>query len=208
MTQDDYENLAQSFLSYITKYMSENDEIDIKKDIINYITRVNRTIDFKLATDEELYTDIILRTLKEHDYFELSQKTQNVKMYRLAENGKAYFRRMKELEAKINPRPKFFIPSINDKSETLDIWTDLKKLTCTNEKSICNKKVHRLVSKHNGREIIDEIGRITKSNNEQVFAIIETDNRFYVFTPSRGYLKSTPMEVGKQSVIHVSYFDE
>lgn len=208
MTDTEYDELAKSFFHHSIRHGYENMEINLKKEIKNYITRENRAIELKLAADADFYSDVILRYLKELNYFEMSPKAQNEEMYMLTENGKSHFRRIKEFDAKINPRSKFFIPSINDKSKTLDIWTDLKKLTCTNEKSISNKKVYRLVSKHNGREIIDEIGRITKSNNEQVFAIIETEDRFYVFTPNRGYLKSTPMEVGKQSVIQVSYFDE
>lgn len=96
MTQEDIEDLTRLFFGYITKYISENEEIDLENNIRNYITRENRMIEIKLDADVKLFVDIIRTNLKKCDYFEPTQKIRNVQMYSLTENGKAYLRKMQE----------------------------------------------------------------------------------------------------------------
>ena len=103
---------------------------------------------------------------------------------------------------------KFFIPYIEDEKKQTEMFIDLKKSVSDGHSSKFDRKVFKILSTHKGKEISDEVGRITKSNNEEVFAIIEASDRFYVFTPSRGFFKSDPMMVGKSSVIATVYFDD
>lgn len=202
MKQDDIEDLTQSFLVDFLKYASENIETDLKNNIKQYLIQIN------YIKKDQLMVDIIRTSLKNHGYFEATQKVRDIQQYRLTEKGNIFLRRMNELNAKIYQNPKFFMPLDVDVSKSIEIWTDLKKSVCVYDKLTHNKKVYKLVSRHNGLEMLDEVGRITKSNNEVVIAIIETDDRFYVFTQSRGYLKSDPMMVGKSSVIATVYFDD
>jgi hypothetical protein len=103
---------------------------------------------------------------------------------------------------------KFFIPNVDDETKQTEIWTTFRKSVTTRESLKFDRKVFKILSTHDGERISDEIGQITKANNEKVLLIIETSDIFYVFTPSRGYFKSDPMMVGRSSIISTVYFDE
>jgi hypothetical protein len=92
MTETEYYELADSFFFYIIKYISEETEINLKEQIGDYITKVNRAIELKLATDRDHYSGVILYYLKELDYFEPSQNIPNCNLFKLTEKGKSFLK--------------------------------------------------------------------------------------------------------------------
>lgn len=92
MTDTEYYELAESFFLNMIKYGFENMEINLKKEIKTYITRENRTIELKLATDADFYSGVILRYLIELNYFEPVQNIPNCQIFRLSEKGKSHLK--------------------------------------------------------------------------------------------------------------------
>ncbi|MBW8323926.1 MAG: hypothetical protein K0M50_04095 [Prolixibacteraceae bacterium] len=92
MTDTEYYELAKSFFYHIIQYGYENMEVNLKKEIRNYITRVNRAIELKLDTDADFYSGVILRYLKELNYFEPSQNIPNCNLFKLTEKGKSFLK--------------------------------------------------------------------------------------------------------------------
>ena len=92
MTDTEYYELAKSFFYHIIQYGYENMEVNLKTEIENYITKENRAIELKLAKDSDHYSGVILRYLKELNYFEPSQNIPNCKTFKLTEKGKSFLK--------------------------------------------------------------------------------------------------------------------
>jgi DNA-binding PadR family transcriptional regulator len=92
MTDDKFDELAQSFFLYIMEYIRVDTEMNLKDEVKTYITKVNRAIELKLDPDAGMYAGVIIRSLIKLDYFEQIEKS---KIYRLTDNGKEYIRNRK-----------------------------------------------------------------------------------------------------------------
>jgi hypothetical protein len=75
-------------------------------------------------------------------------------------------------------------------------------------KILKEKRVYSITFIHNGKEITDTVDRISISNDEVVFVILETNEMFLVCTPRRGITGGEPMLINKKSIISVKYFSD
>lgn len=103
---------------------------------------------------------------------------------------------------------KFFIPTIDsDKAEDFLENSIISFIESQGFKVLRGKKIYSIIFKHNGKEIIDMVGQISPSNNEPIFAILETAELFLICTTHRGVVGGEPMITGKDGV-NVSYFED
>src|SRR5690606_10031461 len=103
----------------------------------------------------------------------------------------------------------FFIPTMSEiESENFLNKSILPFIEEYGYKVLKDKKVYSITFTHNGKKITDTVNRRSFSNNEVVFAILETDELFLVCTPKRGITGGEPMITGKHSIIEVIYFDD
>ena len=103
---------------------------------------------------------------------------------------------------------KFFIPTIDsDKVEEFLENSIIRFIESQGFKVNRGKKIYSLIFQHNGKTIIEMVGQNSPSNNEPVFAILETDNLYLTCTTHRGITGGEPMIIGKNEV-KVSYFDD
>lgn len=199
----EYPELADSFFFYIIKYMSEETEINLKAQIGDYITTVNRAIELKLATDRDHYSGVILYYLKERNYFEPSPKTQNKEMYRLTENGKTHFRRIKETEQIINPGFKFFMPPNSDPETDEKQWNLLNKQSNPNSPDKYTNRIYSVIFKFNKNKVKETVDEPFSENNIPIIAIIESDTTYDIYT-----LRQKPSDMSyeiKKNPIHKGY---
>lgn len=86
MTKDKFDEVTESFFVYISRYMVENEEIDLNRHVKDYIKNEDRTLERKQLTDLRHFTDIVVSTLIENDYFVLSRTINSIKMYKPTKN--------------------------------------------------------------------------------------------------------------------------
>ncbi|HLW41249.1 MAG TPA: DUF2971 domain-containing protein [Flavobacterium sp.] len=103
---------------------------------------------------------------------------------------------------------KFFIPTIDsDKAEDFLENSIIRFIESQGFKVLRNKKIYSINFQHNGKTLIDIVGQVSESNNEPVFAILETEDLYLVCTTRRGVVGGEPMLTGKKGVT-VKYFDD
>lgn len=103
---------------------------------------------------------------------------------------------------------KFFIPAIDaDKAEDFLENTIIKFIETQGFDVLRNKKIRSITFEHKGKLITDSVGELSPSNNEVVYAIIETNNLYLVCTTHRGVLGGEPLLTNKQSISKIIYFD-
>lgn len=103
---------------------------------------------------------------------------------------------------------KFFIPTIDtDKAEDFLENSIIAFIETQGYKILRGKKIYSLIFKHKGETIIEMVGQVSPSNNEPIFAILETDSLYLTCTTRRGIAGGEPMIIGKDDV-NVTYFDD
>ena len=107
---------------------------------------------------------------------------------------------------------KFFIPGCEtDPTKTEEWYKSIKDFAFSTLKwEILGYKVHTLtyIDKTGKRDNFNaEVGKISNDNDEQVWAILETDRAFLICTDTSGVRSGTPMIVNKREVLCESYFD-
>ncbi|MNL60587.1 hypothetical protein D3C87_1844100 [compost metagenome] len=102
---------------------------------------------------------------------------------------------------------KFFIPIIDsDKAENFLENSIIRFIESQGFNVNRNKKIYSITFEHNGRTLTEMVGQNSPSNNEPVFAILETEDLYLTCTTRRGVTGGEPMITGKHDVA-VSYFD-
>ncbi len=103
---------------------------------------------------------------------------------------------------------KFFIPTIeSEKAEDFLENTIIRFVESQGYKVLRKKKIYSIIFQHKGETLIDMVGQKSKSNNEPVFAILETNDFYLVCTTNRGVLGGEPMLTAKTQTT-VAYFDD
>lgn len=103
---------------------------------------------------------------------------------------------------------KFFIPTIDsEKAEDFLENTIIRFIESQGYNVLREKKIYSIIFQHKGETLVDMVGQISKSNNEPVFAILETKEFYLVCTTNRGVLRGEPMLTGKNDST-VAYFDD
>src|SRR5690554_3897365 len=93
---------------------------------------------------------------------------------------------------------KFFIPTIDsEKAEDFLENTIIRFIESQGYNVLREKKIYSIIFQHKGETLVDMVGQISKSNNEPVFAILETKEFYLVCTTNRGVLRGEPMLTGK-----------
>lgn len=102
---------------------------------------------------------------------------------------------------------KFFIPTIEpENAEDFLENSVIRFIETQGFKIIRDKRIYSITFKHNGKLFTDTVGKISLSNNESIFVILETEQMYLVCTTNRGILRGEPMITGKLDV-DVSYFE-
>lgn len=101
----------------------------------------------------------------------------------------------------------FFIPGIKEKTEDFYINTIVKFIESQGHKVFLNKRVYSITFKHKNKLITETVGNLSPTNNEPIFAILETENILLTCTKYRGVLKGEPMITGKHDIESIVYFE-
>jgi hypothetical protein len=102
---------------------------------------------------------------------------------------------------------KFFIPEVDDPELAEKIYQSAKsfaKMTLGWDTS--ERRIFSITYTHNGKHHHDEVGKVSKSNNEPIMAILES-NAYLVCTMNRGVSRDMPMLVGQDEIISITDFD-
>ncbi|WP_452231670.1 DUF2971 domain-containing protein [Lacinutrix sp. MEBiC02595] len=103
---------------------------------------------------------------------------------------------------------KFFIPTIaDDQVELFFNDTIVRFIESFGYKIKKEKRIYSLTFNHNGKKIKEIVGQASPSNNEAIFAILETDQLFLTCTLKRGITGGEPMIIGKHDVEDIEYFE-
>lgn len=103
---------------------------------------------------------------------------------------------------------KFFIPTIDsDKAENFLENSIIRFVESQGFKILRGKKIYSIIFQHKGKTLIDMVGQISESNNEPIFAILETEDLYLVCTTRRGVTGGEPMLTRKKGTT-VAYFDD
>lgn len=97
MTREDkYDEVAESFFVNVSRYIDENKEIDLNRQVMDYIKNEDYVLDIKISTDPRHFTNIVVNTLVKNDYFEFSANIKNIKMYKPTQNCNERLRIIKQ----------------------------------------------------------------------------------------------------------------
>jgi len=91
MAEEDYKEIAESFFVDISKYISEDDKVDLRRLAKDYI-KENKVFDIITSVDTKMYANSLLFYLKE--YFVEVQTDSKEKIFQLTENGKNRLRQI------------------------------------------------------------------------------------------------------------------
>ncbi|APA00453.1 hypothetical protein [Flavobacterium commune] len=97
---------------------------------------------------------------------------------------------------------KFFIPTIDsDKAENFLENSIIRFVESQGFKILRGKKIYSIIFQHNGKTLIDMVGQISESNNEPIFAILETEDLYLVCTTRRGVTGESQCSQGKKVLL-------
>lgn len=105
---------------------------------------------------------------------------------------------------------KFFLPLNVEGAEEAE--NNLECIARFANATIPEPRIFRLEYKHNGREMVAEVGKpidpYYEEGNQIVIAILLSGAGYAVCLPLRGVGRGEPIMVGHDSVIRIEYFDK
>jgi hypothetical protein len=102
---------------------------------------------------------------------------------------------------------KFFIPHTEKPDEAEHVLNAVRTFAATTTGwTITDRRIFRIAFRHNGKDLVDEVGKPDPSNGEVVVAILES-NAFLVCTRNRGASLGMPLLVGHDDAYSVAYFE-
>jgi hypothetical protein len=102
---------------------------------------------------------------------------------------------------------RFSFPGAKSPEEAEELYEATKKHAVkTMGWGIREKRIRSITFRVQGKALSAVVGRTPSVNSEVVCAILDS-NAYLVCTPNRGYLRGTPMIIGKDEVYGVELFD-
>lgn len=103
---------------------------------------------------------------------------------------------------------RFFIPA-TEKEQTEDFYnnTIVRYIESLGFQLLKANRIYRLSYMYNGNNLSDSVGQNCGLNGEPIFAILETDEIFLICTTNRGIIGETPLQLEKEFVDDIEYFD-
>jgi len=103
---------------------------------------------------------------------------------------------------------KFFIPATKkEQSEDFYNNTIVRYIESLGFKLLKANRIYMLSYMFNGNNLSDKVGQNCGINGEPIFAILETDEMFLICTTYRGIAGETPLQLEKEFVNGIEYFD-
>lgn len=106
--------------------------------------------------------------------------------------------------------PEFFIPDAKNRDqEKLVLNSVIDFVSEEFDAKVDSQRIYKLKYVHDGRELIAEVGKQHKYNNEPIIVILhdELKNLYLVCTPHRGVIGGIPIMVGETEVKNKILFD-
>lgn len=103
---------------------------------------------------------------------------------------------------------RFFVPTAEDDPVRAEHIYDAARREAAPGRKLTDRRIHRLVFSHEGTTYTAEVGQPAPRIGEPVFAILESDDLYFVCTPTRGALAGDPYLVGKNEVRGIVDFEE
>ena len=103
---------------------------------------------------------------------------------------------------------RFFIPA-TEKEQTEDFYnnTIVRYIESLGFHLLKENRIYSLLYVYNGNNLSDKVGQNCGINGEPIFAILETDEMFLICTTYRGIVGETPIQLEKEFVNGIEYFD-
>jgi len=102
---------------------------------------------------------------------------------------------------------RFFIPNATSPQEAEHTWEAVRKFE--HEQTgwpVAERRIYRLRYRHDGQDLIAEVGQPDARTGETVIAILSS-RTYLVCTPTRGVVRGEPILVGHNEVCEVEDFD-
>lgn len=101
----------------------------------------------------------------------------------------------------------FFVPHASTPEQAEEVWEATRKFAAeTMEREIGIRRIFRLHYRHNGDELVAEVGKPEALAGEPVLVILEADP-YLICTPNRGVARGMPILAGAGAVSRVVDFD-
>jgi hypothetical protein len=102
---------------------------------------------------------------------------------------------------------RFFTPLTEEADKTEQVLNKVRtSAASTTGWTVTDRRIFRIAFRHNGKDLVDEVGKPDPSNGEVVIAILES-NAFLVCTHSRGVDWGTPLLVGHDDAYSIADFE-
>lgn len=102
----------------------------------------------------------------------------------------------------------FFVPHADTPQLAREVYEAIKAFSEQNLGTVSNRKIFRIEFRDRGKDCVAQVGMVTSINGEEVMAILEQTNKYYlVCTYNRGVVKGLPMLVGTNEVWSVEDFE-
>ena len=105
---------------------------------------------------------------------------------------------------------KFFIPLITDSKVAAETLEGIKKIIVAQGMGdvITERRIFSIDFLHNSKEYHAEVGKKEQDTGETIFAIVESNNMYYIVTPNRGVFQGVPLYTGYNEVRCVTEFED
>jgi hypothetical protein len=103
---------------------------------------------------------------------------------------------------------KFTIPGATSAQQAFDIYVGVRKFIISKGYRPFSAAIASLEYTHNGKKEVTQVNEITKINDEKVVLIFECEKLFLICTSSRGVTGGEPIIIGRNEMIHITYFED
>ena len=106
---------------------------------------------------------------------------------------------------------KFFLPHAESQEQADQVYASIRSFLGEELRAIfADRKIFRLLYRHEGKRAAAEVGKFHPLNDEPVIAILYEagKNRYHICTPTRGVIKGKSILVEGRAVAAVVEFEE
>ena len=102
---------------------------------------------------------------------------------------------------------KFFVPFTKDDAQAEEVYGAIRKFNTEQTLGpITSRRIHSICFYHNGNNLTATVGETFEPTGEPVAAILEGPI-YYVCTPNRGFMRGSPILVGREEIRTITDFD-
>jgi hypothetical protein len=100
----------------------------------------------------------------------------------------------------------FFVPQTSTPEQAEKVWEATRKFAAeTMDREIGTRRIFRLEYRHDGDDLVAEVGQPEPLTGEPVLVILEADP-YLICTPSRGVARGIPILAGAKSISRIVDF--